>query len=430
MDLESVSKLKDNSVAGDSPSPLTSPVPATKGKGLRKWRRIHRESGKEPNNNNFDNNKKRGMMGLPGGVKPSEGSSPSTNAMSNIIGNALDHVNVYGDLGFRKGIEFGSRADSENSRSSTGASVPRGNRDLFNLSFKGSDGLVQKSDQKEKCPDVKKSRGSKLKKENSISSLESDSRSSNFVFSQGANSVNSNGLLNGRSGNYDEDSDDARDGDASNYLSQTVFSKNHDGDENVSFEEDLDGENSWEVKKEKIDDRVGSGDRDPLVEAIIPLHLAQEALEREVQKSREVGTEDISSSTSNVSDLQSKLEEAFNALEIKNTKISELESTLNSTKIQTEYEELMTKRIAAEVEYLVISKTIQNLKAGPVGQTNLADQKNVSATTPAAEEDAKKLKNRVWRYVYCLIIQSVLLLVALFIIVLKFSSKTVEVIPT
>ncbi|XP_076909345.1 WPP domain-interacting protein 2-like [Bidens hawaiensis] len=417
MDLESVSKVKDNAVAGDSPSP--SPVPATKGRGLRKWRRIHRESGKESNNNNFDNNKKRGMVGLPGGVKPSEGSSSSTNAMSNIIGNALDHINVYGDLGLRKGNDFGSRADSENSRSSTGASAPRGNRDLFNPSLKGSDGLAQKGDQQEKGPDVKKSRGSKLKKENSISSLESDSRSSNFVFLQGANSVNSNGMLNGLSGNYDEDSDDARDGDASNYLSQTAFSKNRDGDENVSFEEDLDGENSWEVKKEKIDDRVGSGDRDPLAEAFVPLHLAQEALEREVQKLRAVGKEDISSSHNNAADLQSKLEEAFNALEIKNTKISELESTLNSTEIQREYEELMTQRITAEVEYLVISKTIQNLKAGPIGQTNLAE-----------EEDAKKLKNRVWRYVYCLIIQSVLLLVALYIIVLKFSSKTVEVIPT
>ncbi|KAJ0679980.1 putative WPP domain-interacting protein/3 [Helianthus annuus] len=134
-------------------------------------------------------------------------------------------------------------------------------------------------------------------------------------------------------------------------------------------------------------------------------------------------------------DLHSKLEEAFNALELKNTKISELESTLNSTKIKMEYEELLTRRFAAELEYLVISKTIQSLKAGHMDQINLAVyQKNVSATKPAPvieEEDAKKLKNRVWRYVYCLIIQSVLLLLlVLYIVVLKFSLKKVEVIPT
>ncbi|MFS7985190.1 hypothetical protein Hanom_Chr11g00995631 [Helianthus anomalus] len=434
-----------------------SPSPATKGRGLKKWRRIHRESGRETNNN-FDSNRKRGMAA--GGnvaVKQSEGSSSSTNAMSNVLGNALDHISLYGDLSSRRGPDFGSRADSENSedrnsRSSTAASAPRGNRDApvvgsgFNLSAKN---LVQHGDQQEKGLNMKKkARGGRIKKENSISSVESDSRSSNFVFSQAANSVTSNGRVNGRSGNYDEDdSDDARNGGSVNYVSQTTFSKNEAEYENVSHD-DLAGENSWAVKEEKIDDHVGSGSIDPLVESIIPLHLAQEALEREVEKLRDVGKEDILSSDDWVqfqppvfksgktdeTDLHRKLEEAFNALELKNTKISELESTLNSTKIKTEYEELLTRRFAAELEYLVISKTIQSLKAGHMEQINLAvDQKNVSATKPAPvieEEDAKKLKNRVWRYFYYLIIQSVLLLLVLYIVVLKFSSKKVEVIPT
>lgn len=162
----------------------------------------------------------------------------------------------------------------------------------------------------------------------------------------------------------------------------------------------------------------------------------------EVQKLRDVGKEDIVSSDDGVQSpglksdyahLQSKLEEAFVMLELKNTKISELESKLDSTKIKAEYEELLTKRISAEVEYLVISKTVQNLKAGPIDLT--VEQKNVSATasvtTPVQEfEDAVKLKNKVWRYVCCFMIESILLLVVLCIFVLKFSSKSVEVIPT
>ncbi|KAI3675694.1 hypothetical protein L1987_85286 [Smallanthus sonchifolius] len=444
MDLESDAKVKDNGkcdaeltdaveVEGTVGKTELSPAPATKGRGLRKWRRIHRESGRETYNT-FDSNRKRGMIALPVGIKQSEGSSSSTNAMSNVLGNALDHISVYGDLSAKKGPDFASRADSDNSedqnsRSSTAASAPKVG---VNLIGKNSGVVVQLGDQQQKGPNVKKkARGVKIKKENSISSMESDSRSSNFVFLQAANSMTNNGRSNGRSGNYDEDdSDDARNGDTLNYASQTTFSKNE------ADYADLAGENSWEVKEEKVDDHVGSGDLDALVESIIPLHLAQEALEREVQKLRDVGKEDILSSDDdgfkpNDAHLQSKLEEAFIMLELKDTKISELESTLNSSKIKSEYEELLTRRIAAEVEYLVISKSIQNLKADHMGRIDLTvEQKNASATTTTLEheqEDAKKLGNRVWRYATSFIIQLILLL---YIFVLKFSSESAEVIPT
>ncbi|KAK1440159.1 hypothetical protein QVD17_05984 [Tagetes erecta] len=422
-----------------------SPSPATKGRGLKKWRRRHRESGKETNNS-IDSNRKRGMTALPAGMKQrSEGSGSSTNAMSNVLGNALDHISLYGNLSPRKGVDSDNSED-RNSRSSTAASAPRVIHEVpvlglgFSLSAKNSGVLVQGSDQREKDRTVTKKHrggGGRIKKENSISSMESDSRSSNFVFLQAANSMTSNGKLNGSAGNYEEDdSDDARNGDASNYLSQTKFSKNEDDYENVSHE-DLAGKKSWEVKEDKIDDHVESGDPDALVESFIPLHLAQEALEREVQNLRDVGKEDIVSSddwNQCYSHLQSKLEEAFVMLELKNTKIAELESTLDSTKIKTEYEELLTKRIAAEVEYLVISNTVQNLKACPPIDLTV-EQKNVcataSVTTPVQElEDAKILKNKVWRYAWCFMIESILLLVVLCIFVLKFSSKSVEVIPT
>lgn len=422
-------------VVKTEPSLAQSPAPVTKGRGLRKWRRIRRESGKETNSN-LDSNRKRGMVALPVGIKQrSEGSNSSTNAVSNIVGNALDRIGLYGP-------DFGSRADSENSedRSSTAASAPRMNHEvpviglgfdknvMTNVGGKYS-GVLVENDQKEKNRSVtKKARGVRIKKENSISSMESDSRSSNFVFAQGSNSMTSNGRRNGRSGNYEEDDsdDDARNGDGRiNEEDQTVFSKNEADSEDVS-REDLAGENSWEVKKEEeVDDHV--------VESIVPLHLAQEALEREVQKLRNVGKEDTSGSSfvdeelqspDNVSHLHNKLEEAFIMLELKNAKISQLESALSFKEIITEHEELMTQRIAAELEYLVISKTIQNLKAGPI------DQKKMHIEDASETKDVWELKNTVRRYAYCVVFQLVLLLLVLYMFVSKFLSKNVEVIPT
>lgn len=260
----------------------SSPSPATKGRGLRKWRRIPREAGKETNSS-LDSNRKRGMIGLSNAMKQrSEGSSSSTNAMSHALDNPLDHNLLYGDLG--RGSDFASRADSDNSedqnsRSSTAASAPKPNHRFPVAGMKSSNGKnsggisVQPGDQPEKNQNqTKKPRGFKLKKENSISSLESDSRSSNFVFTQGSNSVTSNGRKNVKLGNYEEDySDDAENGDTQ---TQTAFNKNEADSEDVSHE-DLAAENSWEVKEEKI-----NGDHDTLVDSIIPLHLAQEALER------------------------------------------------------------------------------------------------------------------------------------------------------
>ncbi|XP_071725729.1 WPP domain-interacting protein 2-like [Rutidosis leptorrhynchoides] len=433
------------------------PLPAMKGKGLRKWRRIRRESGSETNSYYLDSNRKRGMITLPAVMKQrSEDSSSSTNAMSNAIGFALDHTGQYRDFGAGMGPGFSSRADSENSedrnsRSSTAGSAPVMNRELpvLGLGF-GDDtirmnsGILVQSDQQEKIRNVKKkARGVRIKKENSISSMGSDSRSSNFFFMTGSNSITSNGRS-GRLGNHEEDdSDDAQNGDR--HLNDEV-SKNEVDYECVSHE-DLAGEKTWEVKEEKADDHVGTGNQDDLVDSIMPLHFAQEALAREVQKLRDVGKEETLSSDDwfksnkiNEVHLQSKLEEAFVMLDLKNSKIAQLESTLNYKEIETEFEELLTQRTAAELEYLVILKTVENLKGGLNKTSITLQQKNIAAaTTPElvhtadageTKEVSWKLKNKLYRYTYCFIIQSVLLLVVLYMFVLQFSSKTVDAIPT
>ncbi|GJU82478.1 hypothetical protein Tco_1284843 [Tanacetum coccineum] len=393
-DSKLLDEKKDEGIVG-----LGSP-PANKGRGLKKWRRIRRESSKDTSSG-FDSNKKRGMDGLAGLVKQkSEGSRSSTNDVLNIVG-------------LPRGVDYSSRADSENSRSSTAASVPRPSYEMNvvrSLSGRNSGSGVLK-DQREKSPSVsKKARGRRIKKENSISSMESDSRSSNFVFAQGVNSGRSNGRRSGRSGIYEEnDSDDARNGEGR--LSEggfVAFSKNEADSGDLSRDEKVD------------DDHVGSGDRNALVDSIMPLHLAQEALEREVQKLRDIGLEDIllyddsvqpsgssfldeeSQSSKSVQKqdevhMQNKLEEALDMLKLKDTKICELESTLSLLDIKTEHEEILTKRIAAELEYLVIIKTIENMKADHVGQSNLTvNLKNVTEASPVHAqlevEDANKLK--------------------------------------
>ncbi|XP_071698563.1 WPP domain-interacting protein 2-like [Rutidosis leptorrhynchoides] len=444
----------------------SSQSPAMKGKGLRKWRRIRRESGNETNSY-FDINRKRGIVTLPAVTKQkSEGSSSSINAMSNVIGNAFDHIGQYRAFGVGMGPGFASRADSENSddrnsRSSTAASAPRLNPDLPVLGFEfGKDttkifsviNSTLQSDQQEKTRNVKKkARGARIKKENSISSMESDSRSSNLVFMQGSNSITSNGRRSGRSGDYEEDdSFDAQNGSRnSNNEVGVAFSKNGPCSEYVSHKDSAD-ENSSAIKEDKADEHVGSGDRDHVVDSIMPLHFAQEALEREVQKLRDVGKEEtmpsddcveFQSNTINDVHLQSKLEEAFVMIDLKNSKITQLESTLNYKEIETAFEELLTERFAAELEYLVILKTVENLKEG-LDLTNITVQqhKNIGVAmtreqVPTVDveetnEDSWKLKTSVCRYASCFTIQAVLLLVVLYMFMLQFSSKTVDVVPT
>nr|XP_043619784.1 WPP domain-interacting protein 2 [Erigeron canadensis] len=436
----------------------------TKGRGLKKWRRIRRaEPGKETSNSVDDSNRKRGMSVFPTGMKQRSdggGSSSSTNAVSNVVVNGLDRV------GLGQGFDIASRADSENSRSSTGASAPpRMNHELPMLG-QGIDrnvrnvggmgyGISVKGDGREKG--LKKAKGVRIKKENSISSMESDSRSNNFVFMQGASSMTSNGRRNGRSGNYEEDdSDDGRNGDGClNEGGGITFSKNEGDFEDVF--QNLAGQISWGVNGDKADGHVGSEIRNTLLESIMPLQLAQEALEREVQKLRDVGQESTLSSDNSVQPsgstfvdeewqfsnsnqvaLQSKLEEALAMLKLKDTKISKLESALNAEDIKSKHEELLTQRISAELEYLVIVNTIQNIKAEDsinlvkctIQQTNVPAVEPVQLDDACIQEDAKNLENRVSDYAYYFTLQLVLLLVVLYLFVLKFSNQTVEIIPT
>lgn len=282
-----------NSPPLDAKSPGGGSPPTTKGYGLKKWRRIRREFAKDVSPS-IDTGKilKRGLSGAANPTKAqhipiqikqnSEGSVGSANVFR------TDGFATHGstsDSRFAAGAAFAAGTDSENSedrssKSSTAASVPKMKYDLpavlghpreknrmKNISGKSSGNSPQKSQQgKGRIEGSKKARGEKVKieKENSHSSMESDSRSSNFVFVQG---VTSNGKQSGRSMNYDgENSDEA-------LPSEQQFNQEIQQD-------DLAAHSSWEAKEEKSENHRSFTDQDAFVESIFSLQSVQEALEK------------------------------------------------------------------------------------------------------------------------------------------------------
>ncbi|XP_015582448.1 WPP domain-interacting protein 1 [Ricinus communis] len=445
-------EVEKESLSAKSPS-VGSP-PLAKGYGLRKWRRIKRDVVKD-GSANADNSKvlKRGLSNSGNPSKPtnfvsaeiiqnSEGSVGSTNVLRNMgVVDGLVGPGINLESRFAVGSAFAAGEDSENSedrssKSSTAASAPRLRYDLptvlgyvkeknriKNLSGKNAGPSTQRVQQgKARVESSKKPRGERVKieKENSHSSIESDSRSSNFVFMQGAYSVTSNGNQRERSMYYDgENSDDAHAGGQR-------FSEDQEnaGEDEDAFQDDLVADASWEGKEEKSESHHPSTEKDPLVESILTLKSVQEALESEVQKLGEIGkvssiaesstfadrgihesspseqldSENIRQSNSlesqvlslthNVKYLESRLEEAEVMLKVKECKVAELENSLISGKsannielqqeksreIETELEGIFKQKIEAEVEYLTLTKTIQKLRVAAGDQMTLFEQ--------------------------------------------------------
>ncbi|KAG5550892.1 hypothetical protein RHGRI_009359 [Rhododendron griersonianum] len=291
--------------AGYSLSVGSSPQATKKGYGLKKWRRIRREFSKD-GSSSVDASKilKRGLStsvvnsSKPRGVsietrQTSEGSSSSTNAILKSMGVAADGSGTHGsNLDSRVvGPSFGAGTDSDNSedrssKSSTAASVPK-NR-MRALNGKNLVNSVQRSQPaKSQIETSKKHRGERVKteKENSHSSMESDSRSSNVVFMQGTTSVTSNGRHrrhSGKSMNYDgANSYEAQDGEQHfDEELQTGYNKENVGEFETLSQEDLAADLSWEVREEKVENNGLPTDPDPLVESIHTLQSAQEELEK------------------------------------------------------------------------------------------------------------------------------------------------------
>ncbi|KAF2298187.1 hypothetical protein GH714_016918 [Hevea brasiliensis] len=446
-------------------SPVVGSTTITKGYGLRKWRRIKREVVKDANTG-ADNSKvlKRGLSSS--GIKQtnllsaeikqnSEGSTGSANMFRNV--GFSDGLVTHGPIlesRFAVGPAFALGTDSENSedrssKSSTAASAPRLRYELpavlgylreknrsKNFSWKSVASSTQRVPQgKGRAESSKKPRGERVKmeKENSHSSMESDSRSSNFVFMQGVYSVTSNG---NQSENYDgENSDDGHAGEQQFCEEiQTGYGQENVGEVENASQDDLAADAPWEDKEEKSESHQPSADQDPLVESLVTLQTVQEALESEVLKFEEIGkissipvdststdrrihessscdqfdSENIRQSSSlesqvlslteNVKYLESKLEEANAMLTVKESRVVELENTLirgkspteesgnaiklqqeKSREIESELESLFKQKIEAEVEYLILTRTIQKLRVVAGDQLTFFEQQEALA---------------------------------------------------
>ncbi|XP_060199089.1 WPP domain-interacting protein 1-like [Lycium barbarum] len=311
-------------LVGSPPSVKSSPT--AKGFGLKKWRRIRRQAHKDGDSNTESAKLlKRGLSNAAanpakpvhlsaGTIRNSDGSVSSANAILRSPGVLVDGFGLIGDSGLAiQPIVFGGtnseNSEDRSSRSSTAASAPRARYEIPIVhgyvpvkngqrtqsgNYMGTS-AQQSHPRKGRAEASKKARGErvKLEKENSHSSLESDSQSSNFLRKQSNNHATSNGTKGGSSANNDgQFSDEAltRERPFSEELQTGLDRRN--GKE-CETEEDQGAESTWEVKEERSEYQGLSTDHDPLLESMFTLQAAQENLEREIQKLKEIRIEDV-----------------------------------------------------------------------------------------------------------------------------------------
>lgn len=427
-----------------------------KGVGLKKWKRIRRNVVRDHNSSADESGKvlKRGLSGSGNlnlsenlrGVK--EKNDGSSSAFGNVVfsdGHAIRGSST--DSRYAVGSGFVVGTDSENSedrssKSSTAASEPkvrhekgRGSRNTNSKNLANSAQKVQQG--KGWIESSAKPGGGgrvKFEKENSISSLDSDSRSN---YRQGVfSTVTSNGKHSGNPHVYDE----GNDGEAhtnEHFTKEDEAGYGNENGEDEDLQENSAANQSWDAPEEKSENNQSTSAEDPLIESIRSLQAVQEALEEEVQKFREIDTEvvspeddsakcssasagitavdlglhksflsshssadetnqaassslefQISSLKQHVNLLESKLEELQGVLASKDSRIVELETALSSGKfpkeesantlgykeVEYEIEDLFRQKVEAEVEYLAIAKVMQNLKVGADLQFTLLEE--------------------------------------------------------
>lgn len=216
---------------------------------------------------------------------------------------------------------------------------------------------------------AKKARGECVKeKENSNSSMESDSRSSNFVFVQG-NSTN-NGVQNqGRHDYHGENGGEVHDDERE--ASDGRSGKGHD--ENFLHVDDV-ADSSTELKEGTSENQGFSFSQDSIAHSLFTLQSAQAALEQELLKFKE-----ISKDIPNEEELALELDTGCSI----------------NRDLETEVEELFKQKLEAEVEYLAISRTNQKLRVAALDPTSLyEEQKALASEQIHVMDDLVDAKNK------------------------------------
>ncbi|CAL1365788.1 unnamed protein product [Linum trigynum] len=496
-------------------SPAAGTSPTMKGYGLKKWRRIRRDVVKD-RSGGMDSGKamKRGLSGSGNPVRQGNLASSMGGKLSNEIfigsvgGNGVPGSSS--DSRFAVGSAFAAGADSENSisddqssKSSTAASAPRTRNDLAGGSGNGweknrTKPLTAKvaviSAQrgqlgKGHVESSKKARGerAKIEKESSQSSLESDSRSSNFVFTQGLYSVTSNGKQSETSLNDDEENSyEARAGERQG--SEEIHTGyDHESVEEVGYRSQ-DGsavDASSQNKNEKSEKNHPLKEKDPLVESMSLLQSVQEALESEIQKLGEIGkissyhtdppqtdpevssspfsrfeAETVAMLSENVKHLESRLKEALTMLCAKEARVAELEDTLQrgrsesqqTSTTETEIEAMFKQKLEAEVQCLALTKTLEHSTPGEM-EARIGEQEQMvlklrqveskaeevkrgveelekySEEVLGAEKEASEIRQGLCKAASCFSIQLMLLILVVFFVISQLSPNA-AVVPT
>ncbi|XP_042478398.1 WPP domain-interacting protein 1-like isoform X1 [Macadamia integrifolia] len=493
------------------PSGVTAPTPTTptttsKGYGLKKWRRIRRDFPKDGSSSpDFNRILKRGLSIAAEPTRPRDPSAeikPRSEGSIASVNSSVKSPPSFSSVPAVKGSTLDSRlavgstvpvcTDSENSedrssKSSTAASAPTLSYDvpLFvgassssrdkckikNMSGKISAGAAQKAQQgKSRIETSKKSRAErfKIEKENSYSSLESDSRSSNVLFVQmDSFSGIGNGRQSEKSCNYDgENSDGAH---VSEMRSNDEVGMDYGKENGVVIEDvsqdDVAADMPSEVREEETDNHQSTTDRDPLIDLILPLQSVQESLEREIEMYGEIGQETVFPADESIAShcfMESHFEDETNRSEpLKEELGSSLKSLQGFGQMEIELEDLIKQKIEAEVDYLVITRSTQNFKVASVNHISLLEEQSslVEEQTQMLErlrdtescavllkrqaeeleescgelletEGVLEMQNRVCKFTFCFLIQLILLFVAFGIFLLQLLPHSVGFVPT
>ncbi|XP_075494722.1 WPP domain-interacting protein 1-like isoform X2 [Primulina tabacum] len=232
------------------------------------------------------------------------------------------------------------------------------------------------------------------------------------------------------------------------------------------------GDSSWEIKGGN-QNNGSSTDLDPLSESIFNLASVEEALKIEVLRFREIRQDvlvnnpvldlpaEFTNDDQNPQETSTEPSQSGDSVHrFSFAPQSEVLETENRD-VETEIEDLFMQKIKAEVEYLAISRAVQNLRVAIGDQiTILEEQKTLASKQTqilnklgdtekkammlnketeklekfcediASADETLKLQNRVCKYITCFFMQLVSLALVLGIFMFQLSPKYVDNIPT
>lgn len=201
-------------------------------------------------------------------------------------------------------------------------------------------------------------------------------------------------------------------------------------------------------KREKL---VSSSDQDPLVESTSVLKNAQESLEKELLKFKEISQPtsikySVLETQPEVADIGAKFQETRQLPSSEGVHYfpRTVQSEMVDREMQSELEHLFMQRIEAEVEYVMISRMVQNLRVVAVSeQTQILlkcgdkammlkkeSRKREKCEDTANADEKLKLQKRVNMYTSYFFRLLLLWLLILGVFIFQFSPNDVEVVPT